>query len=163
MNLVSIIFTEPGIHEQFKITLQWYIAFLTIKFVTQHLHVGTPVCSPCGINHSGPYIGLSNGGFVFCRWYQARADPGQFLGGIEGKARVEGAKRPRIEGEARTEGKAQEKAGGGVWGGGSVSPSPEIFRKFELETVQFGVDTCSLYLSICLYLKLKSLWEIRAR
>ena len=46
---------------------------------------------------------------------------------IEGEARVEGAKRPRIEGEARTEGKAREKAGGGVWGGGSVSPSPENF------------------------------------
>ena len=46
---------------------------------------------------------------------------------IEGEARVEGAKRPRIEGEARTEGEAREKAGGGVWGGGSVSPSPENF------------------------------------
>ena len=46
---------------------------------------------------------------------------------IEGEVRVEGAKRPRIEGEARTEGEAQEKAGGGVWGGGSVSPSPENF------------------------------------
>ena len=34
---------------------------------------------------------------------------------------------PRIEGEARTEGEAREKAGGGVWGGGSVSPSPENF------------------------------------
>ena len=41
--------------------------------------------------------------------------------------RVEGAKRLRIEGEARTEGEAREKAGGGVWGGGSVSPSPENF------------------------------------
>ena len=39
----------------------------------------------------------------------------------------EGAKRPRIEGEARTEGEARDKAGGGVWGGGSVSPSPENF------------------------------------
>ena len=46
---------------------------------------------------------------------------------IEGEARVEGVKRPRIEGEARTEGEAREKAGGGVWGGGSVSPSPENF------------------------------------
>ena len=44
---------------------------------------------------------------------------------IEGKARVDGAKRLRNEGEARTEGEAREKAGGGVWGGGSVSPSPE--------------------------------------
>ena len=41
---------------------------------------------------------------------------------IEGEARVEGAKRLRIEGEAQTEGEAQQKAGGGVWGGGSVSP-----------------------------------------
>ena len=46
---------------------------------------------------------------------------------IEGEARVEGAKRPRIEGEARTEMETREKAGGGVWGGGSVSPSPENF------------------------------------
>ena len=46
---------------------------------------------------------------------------------IEGEARVEGAKGPRIEGEARTEGEAREKSGGGVWGGGSVSPSPENF------------------------------------
>ena len=77
------------------------------------------------------------------------ADPGIYLGGpnqvpqskvkgeaqiegakrpsIEGEARVEGAKRPRIEGEARTEGEAREKAGEGVLGGGSVSPSPENF------------------------------------
>ena len=80
---------------------------------------------------------------------ESLADPGIYFGGpnqdsqskvdgeariegakrpsIEGKARVEGAKRQRIEGEARTEGKAQEKAGRGVWGGGSVSPSPENF------------------------------------
>ena len=48
---------------------------------------------------------------------------------IEGEARVEGAKRPRIEGKARTEGEAREKAGGGVWGGGSVSPLPRKFLK----------------------------------
>ena len=83
------------------------------------------------------------------RFFQGR-DPGIYFGGgqtqgpqsevegeariegakrpsIEGEARVEGAKRPRIEGEARTEGEAREKAGGGVWGGGSVSPSPENF------------------------------------
>ena len=46
---------------------------------------------------------------------------------IEGEARVEGAKRLKIEGEARTEGETREKTGGGVWGGGSVSPSPENF------------------------------------
>ena len=46
---------------------------------------------------------------------------------IEGETRVKGAKRPKIEGEARTEGKAREKAGGGVWGGVSMSPSPENF------------------------------------
>ena len=84
-----------------------------------------------------------------------RADPGIILGGqtkvpnrkfegeariegakrpsIEGEARVEGAKRPRIKGEARTEGEAREKAGGGVWGGGSVSPSPENFEKSNLK------------------------------
>ena len=58
---------------------------------------------------------------------------------IEGEARFEGAKRPRIEGEARTEGEAREKSGGGVWGGGSVSPSPENFWKIKkLETINFG-------------------------
>ena len=62
---------------------------------------------------------------------------------VKGEARIEGAKCPIIEGEARVEArarsagelrakpqrraKAREKAGGGVWGGGSVSPSPEIF------------------------------------
>ena len=71
------------------------------------------------------------------------ADPAIYFGGGQTKfsdqklraepesrarsARVEGAKRLRIEGEARTEGEAREKTGGGVWGGGSVSPSPENF------------------------------------
>ena len=85
----------------------------------------------------------------FSSYLSAGADPGIYFGGpnqvlqskIEGEARIEGAKRPRIEGEARvkgakrlkiegearTEGEAREKTGGGVWGGGSVSPSPEIF------------------------------------
>ena len=59
----------------------------------------------------------------------------------EGGARTEGAKRPRLEGEARTEGEARDKAGDrGVWGGGSVSPSPENFWKFKLETLQSGVQ-----------------------
>ena len=75
------------------------------------------------------------------------ADPGIYLGGgpnqgpqskTMGEARIEGAKRPRIEGEARTEGEARENAGGGVWGGGSVSPSPENFRKIKLEIIHFG-------------------------
>ena len=64
---------------------------------------------------------------------------------IEGEARVEGAKRPRIEGEARTEGEAREKAGGGVWGGGSVSPSPENFWKIKLETIHFGAYLKQLF------------------
>ena len=64
---------------------------------------------------------------------------------IEGEARVEGAKRPRIEGEARTEGEAREKAGGGVWGGGSVSPSPENFWKIKLETIHFGAHLKQLF------------------
>ena len=46
---------------------------------------------------------------------------------IEGEARVEGVKILRIEDEARTEGEAREKTGRGVWGGGSVSLSPEDF------------------------------------
>ena len=52
---------------------------------------------------------------------------------IEGEARVEGAKRPKIEDEARTEGEAREKAGGGVWGGGSVSPPQKISGKSNLK------------------------------
>ena len=42
-------------------------------------------------------------------------------------------------GEVRIEGEARERAGGGVWGGGSVSPSPENFWNFELQIVQSGV------------------------
>ena len=63
------------------------------------------------------------------------------VGGSEsGKARIEGAKRPKFEGKARIEGEARERAGGGgVWGGGSVSPSPEHFWNFELQVVQYGV------------------------
>ena len=99
---------------------------------------------------------------------RTRADPGIYFGGgpnqdpqskvegeariegakrpsIEGEARFEGAKRPRIEGEARTEGEAREKAGGGVWGGGSVSPSPENFWKIKLETIQFGAYLKQLF------------------
>ena len=64
---------------------------------------------------------------------------------IEGEARVEGAKRPRIKGEARTEGEAREKAGGGVWGGGSVSPSPENFWKIKLETIHFSAYLKQLF------------------
>ena len=99
---------------------------------------------------------------------EAGADPGIYFGGgpnqgpqskvegearierakrpsIEGEARVEGAKRPRIEGEARTEGEAREKAGGGVWGGGSVSPSPENVWKIKLETIHFGAYLKQLF------------------
>ena len=64
---------------------------------------------------------------------------------IEGEAQVEGAKRPRIEGEARTEGEAREKAGGGVWGGGSVCPSLENFWKIKLETIHFGAYLKQLF------------------
>ena len=64
---------------------------------------------------------------------------------IEGEARVEGAKRPRIEGEVWTEGEAREKAGGGVRGGGSVSPSSENFWKIKLETIHFGAYLKQLF------------------
>ena len=37
------------------------------------------------------------------------------------------ARSARESGEARSEGEARDEAGGGVWGGGSVSPSPENF------------------------------------
>ena len=42
-----------------------------------------------------------------------------------------------IEGEAQTEDGAREKTGGGVWGGGSVNPSPENILKIKLETIYF--------------------------
>ena len=45
----------------------------------------------------------------------------------------------KIESEARIEGEARDLAGGGVWGGGLVSPSPENFRKLVLKIVQSGV------------------------
>ena len=72
---------------------------------------------------------------------------------VEGEARIEGAKRPSIEGEARvegakrprTEGEARKKSGGGVWGGGSVSPSPENFWKIKLETIHFGIYMKQLF------------------
>ena len=71
---------------------------------------------------------------------QARAQPRFKIGGSEsGEARIEGAKRPRFEGEARIEGEARERAGEGVWGGGSVSPSPENFWNFELQIVPSGL------------------------
>ena len=44
----------------------------------------------------------------------------------------------RAKSELRAREKAREKAGEGVWGGGSVSPSPENFWKIELETSHFG-------------------------
>ena len=90
---------------------------------------------------------INNFVFVESAYFIPGADPGIYFGGqtkvpnrklnakpesrarsarvyIEGKARVEGAKRPRIEDEARTEGQTREKAGGGVWGGGLGDPPP---------------------------------------
>ena len=58
----------------------------------------------------------------------------------EGKSRIEGAKCPRFEGEARIEGAARDKTGGGVWGGSSVSPSPENFCRIKSEMVQSGAS-----------------------
>ena len=89
------------------------------------------------------------------------ADPGIYFGGanqgprskVKGEARIEGAKRPSIEGEAwvegakrlRIEGEARQKAVGGVWRGGSVSPSPENFWKITLETIHFGTYLKQLF------------------
>ena len=69
---------------------------------------------------------------------------------IEGEARVEGAKRPRIEGGAQTDRgrrrSQREKVRGGVWGEGSVSPSPEVFGKIKnLETIHFGAYLTQLF------------------
>ena len=90
----------------------------------------------------------------------AGADPGIYFGGgqtkvlnqilrgkPESRARSARVSRgsPRIEGEARTEGEAQEKAGGGVWGGGSVSPSPEQFLKNQTWNHLFGAYLKQLF------------------
>ena len=73
----------------------------------------------------------------------------RILRGIEARIEVRSARvsrgSPRIEGEARTEGEAREKSGGGVWGGGSVSPSPEQFWKLKLETIYFGAYLKQLF------------------
>ena len=66
------------------------------------------------------------------RWRSQEGSRG-WGGKIEGEARIEGAERPRIEGEARDlAGRGLGRGLGeplprGVWGGGSVSPSPENF------------------------------------
>ena len=52
-------------------------------------------------------------------------------------SRARGARDLRVKPESRT--KPEKKRGGGVWGGGSVSLSPENFWNFELQIVQFGV------------------------
>ena len=60
------------------------------------------------------------------------------VGGSEsGEARIEGTKSPRFE--SLNLGQSQRKSGGGVWGEGSVSPSPENFWNFGLQIVQSGV------------------------
>ena len=70
----------------------------------------------------------------------------------------EGAKRPKIEGEARVvKGEARDNSGGGVWGGGSVNPSPENFWKFKSVTVRFGDHLAPIF-SI-LYRKLLQCWS----
>ena len=57
----------------------------------------------------------------------------------EGKAQIEGTKRPRIEGKARIKGAARDKnEGRGMGGGSSVSPSLENFCKIDSEMVQSG-------------------------
>ena len=58
---------------------------------------------------------------------------------IEGEARTEGSKHPRIEGEARIKDEAQDWARGGVWGENSVSLSPENLGKLIHETMHSGV------------------------
>ena len=91
---------------------------------------------------------------------ESGADPGIYFGGAKPRSPIESwgrspnrgreapeyrGRSPRIEGEARTEGEAREKAGGGVWGGGSVSPSPENFWKIKLETIHFGAYLKQLF------------------
>ena len=51
-------------------------------------------------------------------------------GEFEGEARVEGAKRPRIEGEVRTEGEAREEAGEGSGEGARWAPPQKIFQNY---------------------------------
>ena len=52
-------------------------------------------------------------------------------GSKSGKARIKGAKRQIFQGKAQIKDEAREKAGEGVWGGGSVSLLPENFWNFK--------------------------------
>ena len=58
------------------------------------------------------------------------------------ESRARSARELRAKPESRV--KPEKKAGGGVWGGGSVSP-PEIFWKIKLETIHFGAYLKQLF------------------
>ena len=65
---------------------------------------------------------------------------GTYMLGGELRAKPEPRARSAREMRAKPESRAEpEIERGGVWGGGSVSPSPEIFWKFIPETMQSGV------------------------
>ena len=69
-----------------------------------------------GAGAVGRRSGFKGGGHI--QWRSQEVE----VGGAKLRAKPE-SERPRIVSEARIEGEA----GGGVWGGGSVSPSPENF------------------------------------
>ena len=68
------------------------------------------------------------------------ATMGQRWGGrnrAKPESRARSARVLRAKPESRA--KPEKERGGGVWGGGSVSPSPGNFLNFELQIVQSGV------------------------
>ena len=59
------------------------------------------------------------------------------------ESRAQSARELRAKPELRV--KPEKEKEGGVWGGGSVSPSPENFWKIKLETIHFGAYLKQLF------------------
>ena len=62
-----------------------------------------------------------------------------------GRSPSRGREAPENWGRSPNRGRSPRKSGGGVWGGGSVSPSPENFWKIKLETIHFGAYLRQLF------------------
>ena len=62
-----------------------------------------------------------------------------------GRSPSRGREAPENWGRSPNRGRSPRKIGGRVWGGGSVSPSPENFWKIKLETIHFGAYLKQLF------------------
>ena len=62
-----------------------------------------------------------------------------------GRSPSRGREAPENWGRSPDRGRSPRKIGGGVWIGGSVSPSPENFWKIKLETIHFGAYLKQLF------------------